>query len=90
VRGPEQARAERLAERWTQALRKHAGPVEIMGPEPAFIQRVKKQHRYRTILKARGQSHRVLQQALRRTKEEFSSVPNGYHVSIDVDALGLL
>ena len=90
VRGPEQARAERLAERWTQTLRRHAGPVEVMGPEPAFIQRVKKQHRYRTILKARGQSHRVLQQALRQTTEAFSSVPNGYHVSIDVDALGLL
>jgi primosomal protein N' (replication factor Y) len=64
--------------------------VEVLGPEPAFIQRVKKQYRYRTLLKARGQGAEPLQQALRRTKEAHGSPPNGYHVAIDVDALGLL
>jgi primosomal protein N' (replication factor Y) len=89
-RGPEEARVERLAVNWTETLRTHAGPVEVLGPEPAFIQRVKKQYRYRTLLKARGQGAEPLQQALRRTKEAHGSPPNGYHVAIDVDALGLL
>ena len=89
-RGPKNDRAERLAEKWTGILRNHAGPVEVLGPEPAFIERVKKQHRYRTILKARGPKHGPLQQALRRTRQAYGSPPNGYHVSIDVDALGLL
>jgi len=89
-RGPEEARVERLAVNWTETLRTHAGPVEVLGPEPAFIQRVKKQYRYRTLLKARGQGAKPLQQALRRTKEAHGSPPNGYHVAIDVDALGLL
>jgi len=91
VRGPQRQRAEQLAERWTQQLRNHTGgPIDVLGPEPAFIERVKKQYRFRTILKARNAKHGALQKALRRTKVAFGSVPNGYHVSIDVDALGLL
>jgi len=89
-RGPKEPRVKQIAEQWTTTLRRHSGPVEVLGPEPAFIERVKKQHRYRTILKARGAKHGLLQQALRRTKKAYGSVPNGYHVSLDVDALGLL
>ena len=88
-RGPKEGRTRRLAEQWTNQLRQHAGAsVEVLGPEPAFISRVKRQFRYRAILKA--QQHKLLQQALRRTKEAHGSPPNGYHVSIDVDAVGLL
>jgi len=89
-RGPDEQRVERLAVNWTETLRAHAGPVEVMGPEPAFIERVKKQHRYRTLLKTRGGSARPLQDVLRRTREARSSPPNGYHVAIDVDAQDVL
>jgi primosomal protein N' (replication factor Y) len=89
-RGPERGRTERLAENWTQRLRNHAGPVQVLGPEPAFIERVKKQFRFRTLLKTRSARAGALQQALRRTREAHGSIPNGYHVSIDVDAVGLL
>jgi primosomal protein N' (replication factor Y) len=87
-RGPNDDRTERLAERWTAALRKHAGETDVLGPEPAFISRVKRQYRFRTILKARR--HPPLQQALHRTQQAQGTPPNGYHVSIDVDAMGLL
>jgi primosomal protein N' (replication factor Y) len=86
-RGPKEDRTRRLAEQWTNRLRQHAGSADVLGPEPAFISRVKRQFRYRAILKARQHGH--LQQALRRTKDAHS-IPNGYHVSIDVDAVGLL
>jgi primosomal protein N' (replication factor Y) len=89
-RGPQEDRVERLAVNWTQTLRNHAGPVDVLGPEPAFIQRVKKQHRYRTLLKARRQGARSLQRALRRTKDARGSPPNGYHVAVDVDAQDVL
>ncbi len=89
-RGPKEERVERLAVNWTTTLRTHAGPVEVMGPEPAFIQRVKKQYRYRTLLKIRGGSATPLQDALRRAREAEGTPPNGYHVAIDVDALGVL
>jgi primosomal protein N' (replication factor Y) len=92
-RGPEEDRVERLAERWTAALRRHAGSAEgtldVLGPEPAFIARVKKQYRYRTILKSRQPSG-MLQAALRQAQEAYGAPPNGYHIAIDVDALGLM
>ncbi|PSQ59231.1 MAG: primosomal protein N' [Bacteroidetes bacterium QH_10_64_19] len=89
-RGPDEERVERLAVNWTETLRAHAGPVEVMGPEPAFIQRVKKQHRYRALLKSRGGGAGPLQTALRRTQEAEGGPPNGYHVAIDVDAQDVL
>jgi len=89
-RGPQEERVERLAVNWTETLRSHAGPVEVLGPEPAFIQRVKKQYRQRTLLKSRGGGAEPIQQALRRTREAHGTPPNGYHVAIDVDALGVL
>ncbi|PSQ96716.1 MAG: primosomal protein N' [Bacteroidetes bacterium SW_9_63_38] len=89
-RGPKEQRVERLAETWTDQLRRDAGPVTVMGPEPAFIQRVKKQHRFRTLLRVQGGSAHPLQTALRRTREAYGTPPNGYHVAIDVDAMGVL
>jgi primosomal protein N' (replication factor Y) len=51
---------------------------------------VKKQYRQRTLLKVRGGGAGPLQTALRRTREAHGPPPDGYHVAIDVDALGLL
>jgi primosomal protein N' (replication factor Y) len=89
-RGADADRVERLAVNWTEALRSHAGPVGVMGPEPAFIQRVQEQYRYRTLLKSPGGSATPLQEALRRTRDARGSPPNGYHVAIDVDAQDVL
>ena len=89
-RGPDEDRVERLAVNWTETLRRHAGPVEVLGPEPAFVERVKKQYRYRTLLKAHGEGVRPLQAALRRTREASGGPPSGYHVAIDVDAQDVL
>jgi primosomal protein N' (replication factor Y) len=89
-RGPKEARVERLATNWTETLRDHSAASVLIGdPAPASVKRVKKQFRYRTVMKSR-QSQKVLQSALRRTEQSHGSIPNGYHVSIDVDAVGLL
>jgi primosomal protein N' (replication factor Y) len=90
-RGPQEGRVEQLALNWTNRLRGHAGDgVEVMGPQPAFIERVQKQHRYRTLLKARSGSAHPLQTALRQARDAHGTPPNGYHIGIDVDALDLL
>ena len=95
-RGPERERAEGLAEAWTQALRRRAGDrLEVMGPEPAAVSRVKGQHRFRTLLKvAQDPSGRVpmtaVQRLLRAVSEAQGAPPKGYHATIDVDAVGLL
>ncbi|WP_022836440.1 replication restart helicase PriA [Salisaeta longa] len=87
VRGPREQRVERLANTWVDALCTHEA-ITVLGPEPAFIQRVKRQHRYRIILKARR--HPPLQQALQQARDACGAPGNGYHVSIDVDAYNLL
>jgi len=89
-RGPKEERVQRLATAWTAMLRKHSTDrVQIGDPSPASVKRVKRQFRYRTVLKSRA-SQKALQSALRRTESAYGSVPNGYHVSIDIDAVGLL
>jgi primosomal protein N' (replication factor Y) len=88
-RGPKQRRVRRLANDWTARLREHAGPVEVLGPEPAFVERVKKQHRYATTLRSRSGTPGVVQRAIRHAQEAYGRPPRGYHVAIDIDAQGL-
>ncbi len=66
-----------------------AGAIEVLGPEPALIGRIKKQYRYRTLLRARRAAGDGLQALLRHGREHGGSPPQGYHVAIDVDAIGL-
>lgn len=87
-KGPNEGRVADLARQWTDRLRMHAGKdVEVLGPEPAFISRVKKQYRYHTILK--GRRHEALQQALRQTEDDVGKPPSGCRTNIDVDPVGL-
>jgi primosomal protein N' (replication factor Y) len=91
-RGPERTRALELAEAWTAALRRRAGDaLDVMGPEPAAVSRIKGQHRFRTLLKAPpGRSPRATQRLLRAVSDARGRPPSGYHATIDVDAVGLL
>ena len=93
-RGPKAARVEEVARQWTGQLRQRAekadGPVEVLGPEPPMVGRVKKQFRYHTHVRVpRTTDAPPLQPLLRAADEAFGSPPRGYHVAIDVDALGL-
>jgi len=93
-RGPDAARVEKVARQWTGPLRQRAaqadGPVEVLGPEPPMVGRVKKQFRYHTHVRVpRVARAPALQPLLRAADEAFGSPPRGYHVAIDVDALGL-
>lgn len=86
-KGPNEGRLADLAREWTAELRRHAGDLEVLGPEPAFISRVKKQYRYHTILKARRRN--ALQDVLRVTEDAFGDPPSKCRVNIDVDPVGL-
>ena len=91
-RGPERRRVEQIAESWTQALQRRAGDaLDVMGPEPAAVSRIKGQHRFRTLLKVPpGHPPKTVQRWLRAVSEEQGGTPRGYHATIDVDAVGLL
>jgi len=90
-RGPEEERVERLAQEWTDGFRQLNRDVQVLGPESAFIGRVKRQYRYHTILKVRrdSQNARALQTMIRRANDAFGNPPRGYRVIVDVDPIGL-
>ena len=56
--------------------------------KPAFVGRVKRQYRYHTIIKA-PKTVTGLQDMLREVVKNFGNTPRGFHVAIDVDAIGL-
>lgn len=87
-KGTEEGRVEELAREWTAVLRKNASGVEILGPEPAFISRVKRQYRFHSIVKAGRRTG--LQEILHATSSQFGNPPSRYRVNIDVDPVGLL
>ncbi len=86
-RGPQERRVETLAGDWTAKIECVKG-LQVLGPQPALISRIKKAYRYHTIVKT-TEPGVSLQRLLRRADEQFGAPPRGYRVSIDVDAVGL-
>ena len=90
-KGPNERTVQHLAERWTDLLRKQAGAAEVLGPNPAFIGRVKKQFRFHTIIKgARGAGAYALPKLVRAVNAQFGNPPKGVRINVDVDPVGLL
>ncbi len=90
-RGPEEATVQAYAERWTAALQAQVGgALQVLGPEAAFVGRVKRQYRFHTLIKApRSFRTGALQAVLRHTTPRAGAPPSGVHLAIDVDAVGL-
>lgn len=89
-KGVVEQRVSQLATEWTEALIRRADGVSILGPSPAFIARIKKHFRYHTLVKVpRGYGYARLREALRAVRDEMPNPGQGYHVAIDVDAVGL-
>ncbi len=90
-KGPDERGVQQVAERWTRLLRQQAGAAEVLGPEPAFIGRVKKQYRFHTIVKAAPTQHAyALPRLIRAVSERFGNPPKGVRINVDVDPVGLL
>lgn len=90
-RGPDERAVADVAARWTETLRQRGGSLEILGPEPALVGRVKRQYRYHTIIKAgRQQGAHALSRVLRDTAAAFGTPPKGVRVNVDVDAAAIV
>jgi primosomal protein N' (replication factor Y) len=94
-KGPDERAVQRTAERWTRLLQREAqklaGDTEVLGPNPAFIGRVKKQYRFHTIAKAAPSQHAyALPRLVRAVGEQFGRPPKAVRINIDVDPIGLL
>jgi primosomal protein N' (replication factor Y) (superfamily II helicase) len=93
-KGAEEAKTHRLATEWTEYLREAAAAadpdLDVLGPEAAFIGRIKGQYRFHSILKA-GRQHgsSAIASLVRGAGQRFGSVPKDYRVNVDVDPMGL-
>ena len=92
IKGPEQRSTEALAERWGRALAREAqkvAGVDILGPAPALIGRVKKWWRYHLLVKAPRSLPPSVLAAVVRTVRDRVGAPGGHRVNLDVDPVGL-
>lgn len=89
-KGPDERSVHGLAHQWTKELSKGLVGVDILGPTPAFVGRVKRQWRYHTVLKApRNVSAVALGEIVRATIKRFGSPRKGHRINVDVDPVGL-
>ena len=89
VRGAEETRTMEIARHWSAVAGRQLPPqLEMLGPEPAFIARIKTKWRYHIIIKA-PRSFRALGDWLRQVKADVGRLPKGYRVAINVDAVGI-
>lgn len=92
-RGPHEATVHALARAWTDALAQAAGAaVQVLGPEAAFIGRVKRQYRVHTLVKLSRRPHApgLLQALLRQATDAAGPLPRGYRLALDVDPAAFL
>ena len=92
VKGPHEGSTFALAERWGGALRREAqrvAGVEVLGPVPAFVGRVKRWWRVHLLVKAPRTLPASRLAALVRAVEARLTTPSGHRVNLDVDPVGL-
>jgi primosomal protein N' (replication factor Y) (superfamily II helicase) len=90
-RGPAEADVKQLARTWTGELVRIAGPdVQVLGPEAAFIRRVKGFYRYQTMIKLpRHLAGGFIQSRIRTVQQTYRHPPRGCRVAVDIDAVGM-
>ena len=89
-KGPSDPATAKLADKWLELLGETLPEsVSILGPEAAFVARVKNQYRYHMLLKA-PQGFLQLQGLLRHVARQAGRPAEGYSVFIDVDSFGLM
>ena len=78
-----------LAHKWHASLSKRLPKeVAVLGPEAAFVARVKNQYRYQILIKA-PKRYQGLQNDLRAVTRDAGTPAYGYRVGISVDSGGL-
>ncbi len=82
---------EAAATQWTDNARSRIGAgARVLGPEAAFISRIKQHFRYQTLIKIpAGSDPEPIKDALRKVDAELN-FGQAVRVSIDVDPIGLL
>ena len=89
VRGSDEARTALAASAWAHTAKSVLeSPLRVLGPEAAFVARVKNQYRFHVTIRA-PKRYRGLSDRLRAVQRAHGAVPRGCAVAISVDALGI-
>jgi len=89
LEGEDGAATERFARRLAEAARRWAGPgVQILGPAPAPIARLRGRMRFQVLALADGA--RAVQALARRLAEVIDQAPSGVKAALDVDPASML
>jgi primosomal protein N' (replication factor Y) len=78
------------AEAWTACLEQSGPGLTVLGPGPAFIERVRRRYRYQSVVKAHGARSGAVQDAIRDARLRAGSPPGDCRVSVDVDAVSVV
>jgi primosomal protein N' (replication factor Y) len=90
-RGPDDAKVRALALRFSKAFSQSQSEVELIGPAPAFIARVRKSWRHLALLKVpRTVSGPRVKQIVDHALKGMGTLPRGYRVNVDVDPMGMI
>jgi primosomal protein N' (replication factor Y) len=92
VKGPQSGSTQALAERWGAALGREARKVEgveVLGPVPALVGRVKRWWRVHLLVKAPRSLPAPVLAAVVRAAQSAVGAPGGHRVNLDVDPVGL-
>lgn len=88
-KGPEEGMLEKLSGEWARHLPQVAG-IQVLGPQPALISKIQKQYRFHVILKASKKiTHNTLRELVAQASKRAKSLPKGYRMAIDIDAVSL-
>ena len=92
VKGPHEGSTRALSERWGDALRAEAARVagvDVLGPVPALVGRVKRWWRMHLLVKAPRSLPAAALAALTQAARDRVPTPSGHRINVDVDPVGL-
>ncbi len=79
-----------LARSWTAELRKQLPDLPILGPEPAFVARIKRSYRFQTMVKVpQNVPASTIKARIRDVEDAFGRPPADCRIVIDIDPYGL-
>jgi len=89
-RGPREGTTQEVARQWTAGFRSAVPDLEVLGPEAAFVGRVKRQYRFQTLVKlTRRDDPAAVKERLREADRAFGTPPKDHRIVIDIDPYGL-
>ncbi len=89
--GPEDNRTESMARLWALRLSERVAQVDVLGPSPAFIHRLRRAYRHQVTVKLPpGHAATSLRAALEAATAALGHLPRGYRMTLDIDPMGMV